>query len=231
MSVLITASVDADDFVFGETLGRNPNCSIELEPSISVRREVIPHAYVRGCVRDRIGAELGSEADVASADVVDTTGDEALVRIRWKTDVSVALLETLRAASVTVLRALGRAGSWELRLRFPTSDAVSQFYRRCLDRDITVEPRRVRQVGSASTARTEGLTRKQREALVRAFDAGYFDVPRRITLTELADQLGVSDTAVSERLRRGTSAMITGTLFEGNRPSEWAESEFSHSKH
>lgn len=224
MSVLITASVGVDDFAFARTLTREPNCRIELEPSVSVRPEIVPYAHVTGRTRDRIGAEMAAEAGVRSADVVEASKDAALVRLRWEADGSVELLEAFRTAPVSVLWAVGRLDGWEFELRFPSSDAVSRFHRECLDRNITVDPKRVRQTDpeSARTARTHGLTEKQREALVRALDSGYFDVPREATLTELADDLGVSDTAVSERLRRGTSLLIDETLSErpSDRPAE-----------
>ena len=52
------------------------------------------------------------------------------------------------------------------------------------------------------------LTPKQREALVVAIDRGYFDVPRRATLAEVAAELGVSDTAASQRIRRGCRELV-----------------------
>ena len=216
MSVLITTSIGVGDFAFEEILARNPDCHIELEPSVSVRPEIVPYAHVTGCSPDRIDAEMAAEAGVRSADVVDASEDGALVRLHWEDDGSVGLLEAFRTVPVSVLWAVGRSDGWEFELRFPSSDAVPRFHQQCLDRDITVDPKRVRQTApeSSRAVRTHGLTEKQREALVRAFDSGYFDVPRRATLTELADELGVSDTAVSERLRRGTSLMIDGTLFD-----------------
>lgn len=44
------------------------------------------------------------------------------------------------------------------------------------------------------------LTPKQHEALALAVETGYYDQPREATLKELADELGVSSSAVSQRL-------------------------------
>lgn len=57
-----------------------------------------------------------------------------------------------------------------------------------------------------------GVTGPQREALVLAVERGYYDVPRRCTTAELAATLGISDQAVSERLRRGTATLVERTL-------------------
>jgi predicted DNA binding protein len=63
-----------------------------------------------------------------------------------------------------------------------------------------------------------GVTGPQREALLAALEAGYYDVPRGTTLAVVAESLGVSDQAVSTRLRRGTTALLRATLACENRP-------------
>lgn len=57
-----------------------------------------------------------------------------------------------------------------------------------------------------------GLTPSQQEALAVALEQGYFDVPRTTTLVEIAERLGVSDQAVSERLRRGEKHLLRRAL-------------------
>ncbi len=52
------------------------------------------------------------------------------------------------------------------------------------------------------------LTPTQLEALHAALDAGYYDVPRGITLRELADRLGVSASSLSERIRRAEARLV-----------------------
>lgn len=44
------------------------------------------------------------------------------------------------------------------------------------------------------------LTQKQRQAAVRALAAGYYELPRETTLEELAVELGISKSALSQRL-------------------------------
>ena len=57
-----------------------------------------------------------------------------------------------------------------------------------------------------------GLTDGQRDTLVAAFEAGYFTVPREITLKELAEQRDSSHQALSEQLRRATGTLVESTL-------------------
>jgi predicted DNA binding protein len=54
----------------------------------------------------------------------------------------------------------------------------------------------------------ESLTAAERETLTRALELGYFEVPRRITLSALAEDLERPDVAVSEELRRGVAVVL-----------------------
>lgn len=53
------------------------------------------------------------------------------------------------------------------------------------------------------------LTDRQREVLMYAISAGYFQVPRKLGLKELADHLEMSEGALSELLRRAEGRVLT----------------------
>jgi len=101
-------------------------------------------------------------------------------------------------------------------------DAVAEDALAALERDqeFTVESREqvddamiggmIRNADSAA-ALLEGcrsLTATERETLQVAVDEGYFDTPRGITLSELADRFDVSKPAVSKNLRRGQRKLL-----------------------
>lgn len=52
------------------------------------------------------------------------------------------------------------------------------------------------------------LTDRQRELLETAVREGYFEVPRRCTLAELADEVGVDKSTASTVLRRGEGRLV-----------------------
>lgn len=60
--------------------------------------------------------------------------------------------------------------------------------------------------------REEILTEAQEHAIGRAAALGYFDVPRRIHLEDLADELGTSPSALSELLRRAQARLVSTYL-------------------
>lgn len=57
-----------------------------------------------------------------------------------------------------------------------------------------------------------GLTDIQHDTLVTAIRAGYYDVPRSLLMGELTDELGVSQQALSNRLRRRHRTLVENAL-------------------
>ena len=101
---------------------------------------------------------------------------------------------------------------WILRLRFPTDDAFRGFVDACRTRDdVSLSLGSVYQQDRYD-GEEYALTPSQREALSAALERGYFDIPRETTLEDIADQLGVSDQAVSERLRRAQKRVFERVL-------------------
>jgi len=66
-----------------------------------------------------------------------------------------------------------------------------------------------------SIAQPWELTSAQEESLRRAFEMGYFEVPREVTAAEVASDLGISTTAFSERLHRAQNSLFS-QLFHQN---------------
>ena len=58
----------------------------------------------------------------------------------------------------------------------------------------------------------DGLTDRQHEALRTAYELGYFNIPRHASLEEVAAELDISASSVSERLRRAHTQLIQETV-------------------
>jgi predicted DNA binding protein len=76
-------------------------------------------------------------------------------------------------------------------------EQFTTFYERWSD---AVDPALVRvfERSNPKTFGEFGLAAEQRDALVQAFELGYFAVPKEATIEEVADELGVSLQAVSQ---------------------------------
>lgn len=165
--------------------------------------------------------EEGLDADPTVAEYTVVGGDRR--RRLYRVRMSAAGRE--RTASMCWIEANGqfvdatrRDDGWQVRLRFPDREAVRTFFECCADLDgVAVSLTRLYE-SEETENRPYGLSRRQLDALRTAFEAGYFDVPRNATLDDLAAELGVSDNAVSERLRRGMRSVLAATLVESDDP-------------
>ncbi|MFC6836565.1 helix-turn-helix domain-containing protein [Halomarina ordinaria] len=59
-----------------------------------------------------------------------------------------------------------------------------------------------------------GLTARQRETLELAHENGFFEIPRRSTMGDIAEAFDVSEQAISQRLRRGYARLVESALIE-----------------
>lgn len=101
---------------------------------------------------------------------------------------------------------------WYGRFRFADRAAVREFVECCRGRSgVEVELQRL--VGDDPGEELPyGLTARQVEILRAAEREGYFEVPRGSTLPELAEELAVTDTTVSESLRRAMGTLVRNTI-------------------
>ena len=101
---------------------------------------------------------------------------------------------------------------WVQKRRFADREEFSEYCEFWRDAGGSVSVRRVTDTETSENP-SEALTDPQREALRKAHEMGYFEVPRRVSLSELADELGVSATSASERLRRGNDRLVEAFLY------------------
>jgi predicted DNA binding protein len=66
------------------------------------------------------------------------------------------------------------------------------------------------------------LTGKQRSAVEIAVQSGYYEQPRKADLTDLAEQIGISKSAVSQRLR-SAEAKLVKNIYETDRDTAPAD--------
>lgn len=216
MSVIATIDVAADDFGLGGALTADSDLHVRLERVVPLGLANIPHVRVSDGSVEVIEAALRADVDVESFRVVETVADETRIHVEWTRDVG-GLLEAMARTGATILEGAGHDGVWTLRLRFDDHEDLAAFSRRCTERGISLDLGCVHDPGvGAAPGSGRDITDPQREALQLAHERGYFDVPRRVTLTELATELGISDTGASERIRRGLTTLLLSTFGESD---------------
>ncbi|AXR79087.1 helix-turn-helix domain-containing protein [Natrarchaeobaculum sulfurireducens] len=91
-----------------------------------------------------------------------------------------------------------------LKQQFATREELLAYRDSCRKLGIDFQLRRLYE-SNGDDYRIPGVSEKQHEALRVAYEEGYFDVPRRASLREVADVLEISRSALAERLHRGQS--------------------------
>jgi hypothetical protein len=210
VSVVAEFEIESSEFLLGTVVGVGGDVRVELERVIPVTEQVMPYLWANVPDADSFEAAVRSSGRVESLVALDRVGDRVLYRVEWAADVE-SLVYGFAVTEATILEAVGDGG-WSFRVRFPSHDRLAEFHAYCRDHDIEFELRRVYQPGDGESS--FGLTARQREALVLAVDRGYFHVPRGTTLGDIAADLGVSEQAVSERVRRGTDTVLSAVLVD-----------------
>ncbi|SDQ44062.1 helix-turn-helix domain-containing protein [Natronobacterium texcoconense] len=106
------------------------------------------------------------------------------------------------------------------RLRVTTEvsdiESVQEVLGQLAELDATVDPQEMTVADPSGDHVVEvdigSLTTKQLEALELAYLRGYYDQPRETSLADLADELGISKSAVSQRLRAAESKLVVAVL-------------------
>ncbi|WP_458186946.1 helix-turn-helix domain-containing protein [Haladaptatus sp. NG-WS-4] len=204
-------------FPLGELLTVGTTTHIEFERVVPVGGNVVPLFWVWGEDFDdnEFERRVRDSPYVTDLSELDRIEDRILYLMHWEIP-DEAFLEGLRETNGIIRNAHGYDGEeWSFELLFPSYDDLSAFHNYSLNNDVDYTLGRVftlREVGQTQPA--VSLTDDQRDALLLALQRGYFESPSPVTLTELAEELDISQQALSERIRRGNKALLEQTLLD-----------------
>ncbi|WP_096396273.1 helix-turn-helix domain-containing protein [Halorubrum trapanicum] len=178
--------------------------------------EVAATVRVGGTDRDRVETALRDHERVSRATAVERRGDVRTLRVVGRAP---AYLPAARAVGLPLASTVevvdGRATVTVLGDR----DRIEAFGRRLAGDGITVG---VAATGGDGPGRT--LTEAQRDLVFDAVRAGYYDTPRRCTLTELAEANGIAKSTCSETLHRAEGRVMR-RFVDGEGPFSESDAE------
>lgn len=211
MATEATFTVPSDQFPLGTIFERLPHVTVELERIIPARDVVIPYFWVRGTPVDDIEGAFTEHPGVERIELVDSIADEYLLRVEWALDYD-DVLTTLTEAQIALIKATGTNRQWTFEIRGDARSDIATFQSRCRELDIPITLTELHALTPIETESEAALTEAQQEALVLAYERGYFNTPRDVTMDDLGDELGISHQAVASRLRRGIKHILGSTL-------------------
>lgn len=209
MSIVAALRVPAESFVLARAMRDHPDTTVELEQLVPID-DGAAFLWTDGGDLAAFRAAVADDPAVVAVAEVDRRSDHRLLRVRWR-ELDDTIVAGVRAESGSVLRAVGRHDEWSLVVRFHDDEGAAEFQSYCETSGTDLLARRVFEPRRPNVERY-GLTTAQCDALVAALRMGYFAVPRRCELRDVAGALGVSATAVSERIRRGEANLVEAAL-------------------
>lgn len=218
MATEATFTVPSDQFPLGTIFTKLPDVTVELERLIPSRDIVVPYFWVRGTEVEDIEGSFADHPGVNGIQLVDSIEDEYLLRVEWSLEYD-DVLSVLGETNVPLIKATGTNREWTFDIRGDDRNDIALFQSCCHEAGIPVELTKLQALTPVETGTEAALTGPQQEALALAYQRGYFESPRQVTLEELGAELGISQQAFASRLRRGINQILGQTLSAVVRPS------------
>lgn len=209
MTAVLDFAIPSDAFAVGTALDVNSATQVELARFVPIGESFLPYFWAETDDADAVRSEVRASPHAESVEKLDGSTGRPLFRVSWTDDDG--FFDTLCRRNLVVQRVTGFDGTWRFKLASDGRETFSEFQLACREDGYPLDITRL----SDSTARDSalyGLTDKQRVALLHAFEHGYYDTKRNVTLKEICEGLGISQQALGARLKRGTGALIRSTL-------------------
>lgn len=225
MSIITEFTTSTDAFALRSALRAVPEMHVEGELMVTHSDEwVMPFLWASGGDFEAFEAELREDPTVEQVTTVQSFDGARLYGFEWCEDVR-EILNAILDRHGMLLEATARDTRWKLKIRFANRDQLDSLQTYFESHGSGFTMRRLYEPNNPEQG-SYNLTDKQWEALVLALNAGYYDVPRETSARELAERLGISRTAVSERLRRATAALVSSALTFDERPTRQSGSRY-----
>ena len=163
--------------------------------------------------RESLESALDDDPTVASYELVDW-GDGSGIYYIGHTSETKLISAVVTDVHGFLANTETKGNGWLVRLLLPDKEALNSVWEYARENDISLDIIEIYGNESTKGESSYGLTLEQRVALQTAYEKGHFQEPRDISLVEVAEEMGLSSTAMSGRLRRGMRNLIAATIAE-----------------
>lgn len=214
---MLVVEFQVDSPFLREALAAAPEATITLEELYRTEDRGVVHFWLEDCDQQAFEDGLAADPTVTDAVTLAETGTRWFYRVActdygWQ----VVTFPSWSELDITFLAGTASHEGWDMRLRLPDRAALKEYRAVCAERDLAFHLQSLYEEREAVTGADAQLTGDQRAALIAAYRLGYFQIPRRASLADVAEHFEISPQAVSERLRRGTETLVRASLLAGS---------------
>lgn len=213
MAVIVEFTLDSEDFPFGRATSGDPDVRVQLERVIPLKQARIPFVWAAGedGNLDEFERHLRTSEIVENVEALTRVGDNVLYYVEWYQD-GETFLNGLAETGGTIMEAHGDS-TWSFTVRFRDHAHLTQFHQFFQNEGFPVYIERITSLDDEPGSEYGfGLTPAQRDTLIMAVENGYFAIPRETSLEDIAEEVGISSQAASERIRRGAETVLRKAL-------------------
>lgn len=211
MSLFGEFHVPARAFALHSTLETVPDTVVEIDRVVAADELLTPYFWISEADPDEVEAAIRDDPSVKDLRRLDEFDETALYRAEWTANIE-PLVYAYATIGATILEAKGEADEWVLRMRFDDRSQLDDFQAFCDREGISFELTELHEITFPQTGSRYGLTPKQNEALVTAWELGYFDPKGEASLADIAAELDVAQSTLSERLNRAYDTFVGNAL-------------------
>lgn len=169
--------------------------------------------WANGDEFDNLESALERDQTVNSFICLTSEEDRQLYRVTFTKDAKDKLMYIDACdCDIVFLKSTATKRGSRIRAQVPSQEALRTFSAACQEKEIPFKLEGLFKDGSRNNDVILGMTERQREALVLAYQQGYFGARREKKLEDIAADLGISRQAFADRLRRGLEHLIANTL-------------------
>lgn len=214
MSITTTIHIEHDRLALVPTLQRLDGIEIRViaQGNTDPGSTVFPF-LVKYDDRERLEATLDEDVTVDGYELVDWTDQTGIYYIEHSPETKL-ISRVVTDVNGFLVQTETKGNGWLVRLLLPDREALNDIWEFAAENDITMDIIEIYGNSDTDGQSSYGLTDEQRTALVTAHESGYFNEPRDTSLSEVAEDIGLSSTAMSGRLRRGMRNLIAATILD-----------------
>lgn len=211
MTTRSVLTIPLEEIALSETAGQLPDVYFYVEQTAMADTDDTLNLWIATEDPSAIDGALEDDPSVTDYDRLKGNDGEYLYRVTLSKEVRL-VRELVHGYDGTITEVYGDADGWTLEVRFPDRERFSELDDEFGQYGIHPTYEAIESIDDSDDEVMSVLTDSQRRSIELAVDRGYYQVPREVSLQELAREMDITHQALSERLRRAEKRLAEEKL-------------------